>query len=162
MNLGWQYYWSRQYDLAADRLRKVLEIDPNFEQARWALGLAYQGKGMAEEAVMELQRAAELSGNNPVYLAALGHARALAGADEAALAIRARLEEQSKTRYVSPYWVATLHAGLGEVDLAFGMLEQAYEERSGGMIWLALEPDLESLRTDPRFAALVERVRLPR
>jgi TolB-like protein len=44
MNVGWQYDWSRHYDLSIEWLRKVLEIEPNFEQARWALGLAYEGK----------------------------------------------------------------------------------------------------------------------
>ena len=161
MNLGWQYYWSRQYDLAIERHRKVLEIDQNFEQGHWGLGLAYQGKGLSQEAAFEFQKAADLSGSNPVYVAALGQARALGGAKEAALAIRARLEEQSKTRYVSPYWMATLHVGLGETDLAFQSLEQAYEERSGGLIWLAVDPGMDNLRADPRFAALVRRLKVP-
>ena len=85
MNLGWQYYWSRQHDLAIERLRNVLEIDQNFEQGHWGLGLAYQGKGLSQEAALEFQKAADLSGSNPVYVAALGYARALSGAKESAL-----------------------------------------------------------------------------
>lgn len=158
--MGWQYYWSRQYDPAVEDLRKILDIDPNFEQGHWGLGLAYEAKGMAEEAAAEFQKAIELSGSNPVYVAALGHACTIGANKKAALEIRARLEEQSKTKYVSPYWMATLQAGLGEIDLAFQWLEKAYEERSGGLIWLAVDPRMDNLRADSRFAVLLRRVSL--
>lgn len=79
MNLGWQYHWARQNDLAVEHLVKSLEMDPNFEQAHWGLGLAYELKGMHEQAAAEFQKAADLSGNSPVYLAALGHAYAIGG-----------------------------------------------------------------------------------
>jgi TolB-like protein/Flp pilus assembly protein TadD len=161
MNMAWQYYWSRQYDLAVECLHKILDIDPNFEQGHWGLGLAYEGKGMLEEAATEFQKAIELSGSNAVYVAALGHACAIGANKKAALEIRARLEEQLKTKYVSPYWMATLQAGLGEIDLAFQWLEKAYEERSGGLIWLAVDPRMDNLRADSRFAALLRRVGLP-
>ncbi len=157
MNLGWQYYWSRQYEAAVERLGKVLEIDPNFEQAHWGLGLAYEGRHLPDQAAAEFQKAAELSGKNPVYVAALGRAYALGGNKEAALEVRARLEDQAKTQYVSPYWMATLNAGLGDVDQALLCLEKAYQERSGGLIWLDIDPGLDSLRADARFTALVRR-----
>ena len=61
MNVGWQYHWSREYELAVENLRKVLELDANFEQAHWGLGLAYQGKGLVEEAAAEFRKAVDLS-----------------------------------------------------------------------------------------------------
>jgi TolB-like protein/Tfp pilus assembly protein PilF len=158
MNLGWQYHWARQYDLAVKCLRKALEIDPNFEQGRWGLGLAYEGKGLIEEAATEFQKAVNLSGGNPVYAAALGHAYAIGGKKAEAMRTRAELEEQSTRRYVSPYWMATLHAGLGDKDQAFQWLEKAYEERSGGLIWLGVDPRMDGLRSDPRFAVLMRRI----
>lgn len=158
MNLGWQYHWARQYDLAVEHLLKPLEMDPNFEQGHWGIGLAYELKGMHEQAAAEFQKAVTLSGDNPVYLAALGHAYAIGGNKVAATKVHKELEKQSKVRYVPPYWMATLYAGLGEKDLAFRWLEKAYEERSGGMIWLSVDPRMDSLRTDPRFAAMMQRV----
>jgi tetratricopeptide (TPR) repeat protein len=158
MNVGWQYHWSRQYDLAIERLRKALEIDPNFEQGHWGLGLAYEGKILVEEAATEFQKAIDLSGGNPVYAAALGHACAIGGKKAEAMRTGAELEEQSRQRYVSPYWMATLHAGLGNKDQAFQWLEKAYQERSGGLIWLGVDPRMDGLRSDARYAVLMQRV----
>ena len=159
MNVGWQYYWAREYDSAVEQLRRVLQINPNFEQAHWALGLAYVGQAKMEEAVAELQKAIALSGGNSVYVAGLGDAYALGGNKAEAIRLRSQLEQ--KTTYVSPYWMATLQAALGEQDLALVSLEKAFAERNGGLIWLGADPRMDSLRSDPRFAALVERVGVP-
>jgi tetratricopeptide (TPR) repeat protein len=160
MNLGWQYHWARQYDLAVEQLRKTLEMEPNFEQGRWGLGLAYEGKGLFEEAAKEFQKAVALSGGNPVYLASLGHAYAIGGRKADAMRILDELEERSKLSYVPPYWMATLCTGLGEKDKAFRWLDKAHEERSGGLSWLGVDPRLDSLRSDARLAALSQRVGL--
>jgi len=159
LNVGWQYHWAREYDSAVEQLRRVLQINPNFEQAHWALGLAYVGQAKMEEAVAELQKAIALSGGNSVYVAGLGDAYALGGNKAEAIRLRSQLEQ--KTTYVSPYWMATLQAALGEQDLALVSLEKAFAERNGGLIWLGADPRMDSLRSDPRFAALVERVGVP-
>jgi hypothetical protein len=75
-----------------------------------------------------------------------------------AMKTRVELEEQSQRRYISPYWMATLHAGLGGKDQAFQWLENAYEERSGGLVWLGVDARMDGLRSDPRFAVLMQRV----
>jgi TolB-like protein len=160
LNLGWQYHWGRQYDLAVEHLGKLLEMDPNFEQGHWGLGLAYELKGMSGEAAAEFQKAIALSGGNPVYVAALGHAYAIGGKKADATRVRDELEEQLKLRYVPPFWIAILYVGLGEHEQALKWLEKAYAERSGGLIWLGVEPRMDSLRSDPRFAALMQRVGL--
>jgi TolB-like protein len=160
LNVGWQYGWSRQYDPSIEWLRKVLEIEPNFEQARWALGLAYEGKGMIKEAATEFQKAVDLSGGNPVYEAALGRVYAIGGNKPDAMRIQDQLEKESKSKYVSAYWMATLQVGLDEKDAAFQWLEKAYEERSGGMIWLGVDPRMDGVRSDARFATLLDRVGL--
>jgi TolB-like protein/Flp pilus assembly protein TadD len=159
LNVGWQYHWAREYDSAVEQLRRVLQINPNFEQAHWALGLAYVGQAKMEEAVAELQKAIALSGGNSVYVAGLGDAYALGGNKAEAIRLRSQLEQ--KTTYVSPYWMATLQAALGEQDLALVSLEKAFAERNGGLIWLGADPRMDSLRSDPRFAALVGRVGVP-
>jgi hypothetical protein len=70
----------------------------------------------------------------------------------------AELEKLSETRYVSPYFLAPAHAALGDLELAFSRLEEAFAERSNGMTFLITDPNLDDLRPDPRFAALVRRV----
>ena len=161
MNVGWQYHWARQPDPAVEHLRKLLEMDANFEQGRWGLGLAYEQKGMFEEAAEEFREAAALSGGSPVYLAALGRSYALGGKKAEAVRVRDELEGKSKLRYVPPYWMATLYASLGEKDQAFRWLGKAYEERSGGLIWLGVDSRLDGLRSDQRFQDLMRKVGIP-
>ena len=72
----------------------------------------------------------------------------------------ADLETRRREGYVSPVAFVMLHAALGEVDSAFAWLDRAYEERRGWLVYLAVEPTLDSLRSDPRFRRLMERMRL--
>ena len=101
-----------------------------------------------------------LAGGNPVYLSSLGHAYALAGNVVQARRALHELDELSKRRYVSPYEKAVVHAGLGENEEAFALLEGAYAERAGALVYLQVEPRLDRLHADPRFGNLVKRVGL--
>ena len=70
------------------------------------------------------------------------------------------LQEQSKRRYVSPYLIALVYLGLSNKDQAFSWLEKAYDERSVNLMYLKVEPMLDPLRSDPRFAELLRRMNL--
>jgi tetratricopeptide (TPR) repeat protein len=159
-DLGLVFYRARQYDRAIEQLKKTLEMEPNFAAARWNLGRAFLQKQMHPEAIAELRRAAELSGRNPVYLAALGHALAVSGRRQEAVRILDDLKGLSKRRYVLPSLIAIIYIGLEDGDQAFAWLEKAYQERSDFMIVLKVEPVLDGLRSDPRFADLLQRVGL--
>ena len=71
------------------------------------------------------------------------------------------LMEQSKKRYVSPFYVAIIYAGLNEHEKAMDWLEKAYRYRSNGLVFLKVDPDLDSLRSQPRFQDLQRRMHLP-
>ena len=71
------------------------------------------------------------------------------------------LKEISKTGYVPPYNIAIVYAGLGDKGQAFAWLDRAYDERSGYLTWLTTDPQLDNLRSDPRFADLMRRVGFP-
>jgi hypothetical protein len=75
--------------------------------------------------------------------------------------VLARLAEMSRQKYVTPYGVALVYAGLGEKDQAFAWLARAYEGRSHWLVWLNRDPRWDTLRPDLRFAELVRRVGLP-
>jgi len=161
LHLGWHYYYSRQYDQAIEQAHKALELDPAFPQAQRFVAWAYLQKGMRQEAITSLRAALRQLGRNPTVEGDLGHALAVAGRRDEALAVLEGLRQLSSTRYVSPYSVALVHAGLGDRDQAFAWLDKAYADRSDYMPYLKLEPMLDGLRSDPRFAALVRRVGLP-
>jgi len=158
---GWILYFDRQDDQAIAQFRKTLELDPNFWVAHWTLGRAYEQKAMFAEAVAEIQKAIDLSEGSPLSLAALGHTYAVSGSQAEAQKVLDKLKESSKQRYISPYSIAAIHAGLGEKDQVFMWLEKAYEERSGWLIWLRAEPISDPLRSDPRFQDLLRRIGLP-
>jgi TolB-like protein/DNA-binding winged helix-turn-helix (wHTH) protein/Tfp pilus assembly protein PilF len=160
-HLGWHYLYARQYDQAIEQFRKTLELDPTFPQGQRYAAWAYLQKGMHHEAVAALRTALNSLGRDPKIEGELGYALAVAGRRAEALAMLEGLRHLSATRYVSPYSIALVHAGLGDRDHALAWLDKAYAERSDYMPYLRLEPMLDGLRSDQRFAALVGRVGLP-
>ena len=70
------------------------------------------------------------------------------------------LNELSKRRYVSSYRVGAIYLGLGETETALEWLERAVEERDSWLVWLNVDPVLDSLRAHPRFKDFVRRVGL--
>lgn len=159
-SLGWRLYMARQYDQAISQLRNTLEMDPNFALPRMVLGQAYEQKGLYPQAIAELQKAAAFSHDSPPMLGSLGRAFGLAGNKAAADKILAQMLEQSRKRYVSPFYVSVVYAGLHENEKAMDWLEKAYEDRSNAIIFLKVDPDFDGLRSSPRFQALLRRLTL--
>jgi serine/threonine-protein kinase len=158
-DLGVLSYFARQYDDAIAHYKRVLEMDPGFARAHVTLGSAYAQKGMHEEAIAEVQKAIELSGDRS-KLAALGRAYAVAGKREAALTAVSDLKALSEERYVTPYVFTLIFASLGEVDEAMAWLRQACDQGVSDLIYLKVDPFLDNLREDPRFAVLLKKVGL--
>jgi DNA-binding winged helix-turn-helix (wHTH) protein/TolB-like protein/Tfp pilus assembly protein PilF len=157
-HLGWILYFAGRYDDAIAHCKRLLDVDPNFFPARRYMGLAYEQKGMYAEAIDQFQQGVKLSGS-PLMMSLLGHAYAASGKKTEAQRILAELAEQ-KQRYVSPYTVATIYAALGEKDQAFKWLEKAFEERDIWLMNLKVDPVLKNLRSDQRFANLLQRIGL--
>ena len=153
--MGWHYYLTRQYDEAIREYRKTLELDANFYMAHFLLGMAYEQVSQYGEALASYDRAIKLSGGSAAMRAAPGHAYAMTGRRDEARRVLDELHAASAQGFVSPYHVAVIHAALGETDQAFDWLGRAYEAQSEALIWLAVDPMLDSLRTDPRFTALM-------
>ncbi len=161
MELAWNFYLTREYDLAAEQSLKTLEMEPGFTPAQYALGLAYEQLNRYEEAIFAFQTARNGSGNNPASLAALGHAYARVGKKPEARQMLQELQEMTARRYVAPYWLAVIHAGLGEANAALDHLEECYAERDVWLVWSKVEPRFENLRDSPRFQGLCRRMNFP-
>jgi Tol biopolymer transport system component/tetratricopeptide (TPR) repeat protein len=157
---GWTYYHARQYLLAEKELKATLEIDRNFSNSHLLLGFVYERLGRHEESINALNQSMEQMSGSAVPLSAMGYVLATCGRLEEARAILDQLEKLSEQKYVSPYFLAWIHIGLGERDIAFKCLERAVELRDEWLIWLGTDPWLDYLRADPRFADLLERVGL--
>jgi tetratricopeptide (TPR) repeat protein len=160
-SLGWRLYLARQYDRAIAQLRNTLEMDPSYELPHLILGQAYEEKGAFDLAIPELRKAVELSHGTPLMLSALAHGYARAGQRTEAQRLLNQLEAASKRQYVSPYYIAIVYVGLGEKEKALSFFEKASEDRSNGLIFMLVEPEMDSVRSDPRFIALERKLRLP-
>jgi eukaryotic-like serine/threonine-protein kinase len=160
-SLGHAYYLCRRYDDAIQQCHKTLEMDPGFPVAHLFLGMAQTQKGRHREAIAEVQRAVDLSDRTPVMLAMLGYAHAAAGERDAARKILQGLLEPGQKKFASSGDIAIIYAGLGQRDEAFKFLEKAYAEESLWTISIKLDPKLDGLRDDDRFAGFVQRVGLP-
>jgi len=159
-DLGLAMHFARRDDEAIEQLRKGLEMDANFAAAHRPLGMAYEQKAMFAEAIGEFQKALEASSGNPFALGSLGHAYAAGGQRAPARKALADLLELAKRRYVSPFDIAVVYAGLGENDRALEWLGKATEDRSLEMIFLKVDPRFDGLRGMGRFGELLRRVGL--
>ncbi len=160
VSLGWAYYFARDYERAIEQGRKALELEPNFDFAYWIVGLALAQQGRMDESISALNRAVLLTGGGLTHEAHLGYAYALSGKREEARQVLADLEEITKEKYVSAYYFAIIHLGLGEQELTFQWLERAFEERAGFLAFIKVEPMFDPLRSDERFSNLLERMGL--
>jgi hypothetical protein len=121
------------------------------------LGMALLESGRTGDAIAELEHAVRIDGS-PRMLTTLGYAYGTANRRADARAVETRLKTLARSRYVSPFSLALVSAGLGEDDRAFSLLERAYEERSDNMAILRVYPLLARLRRDRRFSELMARV----
>ena len=145
--------------MGASTARKILILTGDCAEA---LGLIDEQKDKHAEAIAAFQRAIDLFPRGSTQTQAeLGHAYALAGKKEQALKTIAELQKLSKSKYVSPFQIAAIYAGLGDKDQAFAWLEKAYQERSDWLVNLNRDQRLDTLRSDPRFGELVRRMGLP-
>jgi TolB-like protein/DNA-binding winged helix-turn-helix (wHTH) protein/Tfp pilus assembly protein PilF len=159
-SLGWRLYMARKYDQAIEQLQNTLEMDPNFALPRMVLGQAYEQKQAFPQALGELQKAVSISHDSPQMLGALGHAYGASGNRSEAEKVLAKLMEQSEKQYVSPFYVAIVYVGLAQNDKAVDWLEKAYRDRSNAVIFSKVDPQLDPLRSTPRFQSLLHRLAL--
>jgi tetratricopeptide (TPR) repeat protein len=159
--VGLRYYMARDYSRAIDQNRNSVELDPNFAAAHLLLGEDYRGAGLHSEAVDELQKAANLSGDSPLYTAQVAVALAVAGRKGEALQIAYELEIVSRKRYVSPYALAQIYAAANKNENTFKWLQAAYKDHAVWMGYLAVDPIFDRYRSDQRFKDLLLHVGLP-
>lgn len=154
------YMFARQFDKGIAQSKETLEMFPNFRVAHMTLGNALFLKGDYSAGIQELKKAEEME-PIPQMIGNLGYAYAKAGFKNEAYNLLTKLNDLSKHRYVSPYWVAMIYVGLGDKDDAFAWLEKAYEQRSFFLLFAKMDPMVDSLRSDPRFTDLIRRIGFP-
>jgi serine/threonine protein kinase len=154
---------ARDYDGAISICGKLAKENATFARAYLCLAQSYWAQGMYPQTVENYKLYAEYLGdkNETEFADALEqgfHTAGWKGALARAIEVR---KTQRDHGYSSAYNVAVLYAGLGNKDQALNWLNTAYLERDWQMEGMRTDFQLDSLRSDPRFAELVRKVGLP-
>ncbi|HYY42319.1 MAG TPA: tetratricopeptide repeat protein, partial [Pyrinomonadaceae bacterium] len=160
-SLAWCHYHARRFDEALAAYCKLIEAEPRFGYGRLVYSWALRCAGRYEEAVTQAAKAVELAGDGQLYLTGLGAAYAAAGRNDDARSMLTLLRELARTRYVSPYCLALIYCYLGDKEQALALLEEAVAIDDAWVTWLVVDPQLDTLRADPRFLTLAERTNNP-
>jgi len=159
-NLAIVLMMARQYDQALEELKKILEMDPNFFVAHVYLALIYRFKGMFNKAIAEIEKVKELSGEKLQMMGMVAQIYAYLDKRDEAKKLLDEMLELSKHEYVSPWRIAMIYVSLGQKDQAFEWLEKAYEARDHWLVILKVSPEVDDLRSDPRFNILLKKMNL--
>jgi TolB-like protein/Tfp pilus assembly protein PilF len=152
--------FAHRFDEALHRVQTVLEMEPGWVGASVELARDYLLMGRASEAAHHLTELMNAVGRLPLLLSFSAAALAAAGASDEARAMLAELRSVARQRYVPPLYEAAALSWLGDVDEAFRLLDLAYAQRSGWLAFLRVPTQWEPLRSDPRYTALLRRMRL--
>jgi tetratricopeptide (TPR) repeat protein len=157
--LGVRYYYAGRCDAAIPQFMKTLDASPGFGVAHWGLAQCYRMQGDWPRTLDELQRAVELSGNSAYMRAHLAYGLAVAGDRKGAEGIYRELESDAVGRYASPYHFALIAAGLGDDTRVVGQLQRAFDDRSGWLMFLPVQPEFARVRQTPEIQRLLARVK---
>jgi TolB-like protein/Tfp pilus assembly protein PilF len=153
-------YHKRQYDLAIAQAQHTIEEYPTYWPAYLWLGSAYREKKMYPEALRAFSQGRKVSGDYPIMIALYGNSLALSGDEAGGRKALAELRKLNSTRYISALYFAAIYEGLGEKSHALDSLDKAYQERNDRLVYLAVDPLADPLRSEPRFRNLMIRIGL--
>jgi tetratricopeptide (TPR) repeat protein len=159
-NLAQVYRNARRYDIALEQHQKTIEMDPNFASGHGDLGFTYLVTGKYQLWLQEWKRTATLNGDRDDLAIADAATRAYGqkGYRGAVAKILEAKKELSRKRYVDPGEIGIWYAALGDKEEAFRWLERAASEGAGSMQSIKVDPTVDPIRSDPRFAALLSRL----
>lgn len=158
--LGRFLLYAKDYAAAVAQSHKTLELHADYFHAYLDLGVACLATGNPDEALEWFRKSQGLETSVRSYDAYIVRALAALDRTEEAEAILSRLEDESKVSYVRSEIMAMGYAAIGNLDRAFALLEKAFQARSAGLIYLHLDSGYDPLRSDPRYAEIVQRIGL--
>jgi adenylate cyclase len=155
--LAYFLYHARRYDDAIVQIKKTLELDPTSTMARHLLGCCLLWKGDTKGAIAEFQDS-KIVVTGAWYQGLLGYAYAISGDRPKAEQMLRELEEMAKHQYVNSSAFAQIYLGLDEKEKALDWLDVAYENQESACWLLKVDPIYDSVRNEPRFQTLVQKV----
>jgi len=160
-DIGFHHYYNGRYQEAVAQLQSVLAMKSDFLLAHLWLARALLELRRFDAALAATAVAESKARDWSVLVTARGFTYAMAGKTSEARAVLREMDALARQRFVTSYGIALVHAGLEHKDEAFSWLDRAFEERSHWLVWLRLDPRWKNLHDDPRFAALIEKIKYP-
>src|SRR5207302_4321431 len=148
---------NREYPRAIEEFTRTLDLDPGFTPTRYGLFEAYFYSGRYADALAQLDKISE---KGPEQVALRARILLASGDRAAAVELLSHLEDRSTTTSISPTALAGIYVSLGDKEQGLALLERAYAERDFRLRYLKIDPDSDSLRSDPRFRRLLRQVNL--
>jgi eukaryotic-like serine/threonine-protein kinase len=159
-NLADMLVFARRYDEAIAQYKRILVRNPNFEYAHLALGRAYGSSGKYSEAIVETRTALELNKGSSTK-GYLGLWLARSGNRDEAVKLVSELKQEASRGYVQGYTFALIYIGLGDKEEALNWLEKHMLSRAETANTYSVAPELDDLRSEPRFKEMLKRMNLP-
>jgi DNA-binding winged helix-turn-helix (wHTH) protein/TolB-like protein len=162
-DLGEILYFARDYEQAIEQLRRTLKMnadDPQAFAARRLLGWIYLDHGLPDQALEEFIEALRLQRADSTWLSTLRQSYAAAGMQGYWRKWLELQQPRIQRGRLNPFYLAQIHAFLGETAQAFAYLGKAYEDRSVRPAVLQFNPNFDCLRADPKYEALLGRLAL--
>ncbi len=159
------YFYDRQYDKSIEMYKKLSADNPTFGVAHWGLALNYWAQKKYQQSVQEWTTGTQLMGSKSLseYTAALDsgfRSGGWPGAAHKAIEVLTA-QRDAGTNHLASYTIATLYADTGDKEHSFQWLNTAYQEHSASLSILRTDPELDPLRSDPRYAELVRKIGFP-
>jgi TolB-like protein len=152
------FAWQGKYEVAKEHVKRAADLDPTFFFAPWAYGWIDLQAGKATEAIREFQKAKTMEA--PAFVCAwLAYAYGISGDRARALAEVEELRKRSLRGSPTAFDMAIVRLGLGDHARALDDLEKAYASDSQWLGWLKGDRVFDPLRSEPRFVALMRKLR---
>jgi len=160
IELGKVLLWARHFDRAQAKLEAAFDLQPHYPPAVWYRGVGLYFQGRVAEALTVWQQVMRTVGANPGMTGAIGMALGYLGRHAEARAALAELAAAEREGAVLRFSRAQIHLGLGETEAVFEWLDRAVDERDPAILDLPCKPIWDGVREDPRFTALLGKMRL--
>ncbi|MCH8981715.1 tetratricopeptide repeat protein [candidate division KSB1 bacterium] len=158
--VGRMYHFAKQFDKAIKQYEETLQMNPDYVETVFALGMSNSVLGNYDRAIQQLKRAIELSNGRLIIITFLARTYAAAGMIEEAKKLQEELIQLQSEKNVSPFKFSVIDAALGNEDAAIDSLYKAYDEHFGILVYLKASPLFEKLFDHPRFYELLRKIGL--
>jgi tetratricopeptide (TPR) repeat protein len=159
-NHGDALFWIGEYDKSIEQYKKVATLGPKWDWPWLVLTLQYVEKSDFDQALKATEKYGELTDRPLDATWSRAYVYAAMGKKDDCKPLLDEIKGRYREEFVSPYTIGLVYFKLGLIDEGFEWLERAYEDQDPWLVWMGVDRDLITVRSDPRYLSLLERIGL--